>query len=904
MTVKLKVYELAKQLGIDNQYLLEICKRLGVDTKNSMSVLGSEEVKSVREFYEKHRAINKKDAILTGKGPVTESRVGGKVIRRRVAAKGEEAAAPEETPAPVEVEAAPEPESIEEPVVTAGAPVEDEAPEPVIPEKVVAAPAAPAAKKPLEHKPIVKRTRIEEVMPPPPRPRKADSKPAPVVVTAPVISAPLTAALPTTPGTIEAPKRRTFPSIIKKSSVESHLTSTVGPKREAPPKRPAAPLTAKKPGTEEDAGGLRRVKEVTMGPVATEVANVANKRRTGQQNTVFRSADYLKRELVHATKKRKTASRPAQKTMITVPGDKKRVIDMGEKIKVSDFAHQLGIKGTQLIKKLMEMGVQASLNEAIDHDTAILVAHEFKFEVKQEMFKEETFIPKVQLADENLSPRGPVVTIMGHVDHGKTSLLDSIRKANVASGEAGGITQHIGAYSVVLPKKGTITFIDTPGHEAFTAMRARGAKVTDIVVLVVSAVDGVMPQTLESIAHAKAGNVPIVVAVNKTDLPDANPDRIKQVLAGHDLAPEDWGGTTIYVSVSAKTGKGIPELLDSILVQAEVLELKANFTCPARGTVIESKMDRNRGSLATVLVQQGTLRLGDLVVAGTAVGKVRAMNDAYGKPLKEAGPSTPVEILGLSDAAPVGEEMAVVEDDRTARTIIEARTDKARSETVLDRPKMTLEEMMAVGTTGTKELRLILKSDVVGSLEAIKVALSKIPDDKVKLKILHTATGGISESDVNLAMASRAAILGFNVKPDNNARRKAEADKVELRTYTIIYEIVDDVKNLMEGLLDRLIKETVIGHAEVRNVFTIPKIGTIAGSAVTDGKVTRGCFLRLVRDSRVVYEGKVSSLRRFKDDVKEVSTGYECGIGVENFNDVKTGDRFEAFVKEEVKSSL
>ncbi len=882
MTVKLKVYELAKQLGIDNTYLLDICKRLGIDTKNSMSVLGSEEVKGVREFYEKHRAINKKDAVISGKGPVTESRVGGSVIRRRVAPKGAEAEAP--PPA-----AEPEPE-----VEAVAAQAVEEAP--------AETPAPRARAKP---QPLVKRSKMEEAPPVAPRKAKVAPPPAEPEAPAPVAAAPAEPAAPA-PVAAEPVRRRAFPSIIKKTSVETHLVDTIGPKRDAPPKRPTPAPVVKKPGTEtEEAGGLRRVKEVTMGPAPTEAPGAAGKSRRGnQQNTVFRSADYLKRELVHATKKRKVAARPAQKTMITTAAEHKRVVEMGEKIKVSDLANQMSMKAAQVLKKLMEMGVQSSMNESIDHDTAVLVTQEFGFTVHQEVFKEEDFIEKVVLDEANLKPRGPVVTIMGHVDHGKTSLLDSIRKAQVAAGEAGGITQHIGAYTVSIPKKGLITFIDTPGHEAFTAMRARGAKVTDIVVLVVSAVDGVMPQTLESIDHAKAGNVPIVVAVNKTDLPDANPDRIKQTLAGHDLAPEDWGGNTIYVNVSAKTGKGIPELLDSILVQAEVLELKANHDTPARGTVIESRMDKNRGAIATVLVQQGTLKLGDLIVAGTAFGKVRAMNDAYGKPIKEAGPSTPVEILGLGEAAPVGEEMAVVEDERAAKSIITGRLDKARAEIGDGRPKMTLEDMLAAGTGTTKELRVVIKSDVVGSLEAIKVALSKIPDDKVKLKILHTATGGISESDVNLAVASRAAILGFNVRPDNNARRKAEGEKVEIRSYSIIYEIVDDVKNLMEGLLDRQVKETVIGHAEVRNVFNIPKVGTIAGSAVTDGKVTRGCFLRLVRDSRVVYEGKVSSLRRFKDDVKEVSTGYECGIGIENFNDLKSGDRFEAFIKEEVKSSL
>ena len=623
-----------------------------------------------------------------------------------------------------------------------------------------------------------------------------------------------------------------------------------------------------------------------------------------RQTGAFKSSDYLKRELVHATKKKKTViNRPAMKTNITTPAEHKRVVEMADSITVSDLSLQMGVKATAVITKLIAMGVTASMNDKVDHDTATLVAQEFKFEVKKKVFKEEDFLPTVDLSPEKLKARAPVVTIMGHVDHGKTSLLDAIRKTKVAAGEAGGITQHVGAYTVKLPK-GQITFIDTPGHEAFTAMRARGAKVTDIVIVVVSSTDGVMPQTMESIAHAKAGSVPIIVAVTKIDLPDGNPERIKQTLAGQGLNPEEWGGDTIYVPVSAKTGKGLDQLLESILLQAEIMELKANYEVPARGAVIESNLDKFKGPVATVLVQQGTLRTGDVVVCGAAFGKIRAMTNSLGERVKEAYPSDPVEILGLAEVPNVGDEVATLPDEKMGRDLILQRQEVLRQKAVEAKPKLTIEQMMAIPSSGDRELRIILRSDVQGSTEALKEALLKFPQDKVRLKVLHAGTGGITESDVMLASASRVVILGFNIRPDVKVQRLAEAEGIEMRTYTIIYDLLDSVKKFLEGLLEAEHKEKVIGRAEVRNVFNIPKIGTIAGSAVIDGKVQRGCYLRLLRDSRVVYEGKISSLRRFKEDVKEVASGFECGIGLENFSDLKTGDQFEAYIKEEVKVSL
>ncbi len=871
---KLKVYELAKEFSVDPQSLLETLSRLGIEVKNSMSLLGSEEVRTVRDHYRKNKGPQAKTTVAappTTK-PVTEKRVGSNVIRRRAKTEAEPEPEPE-VEVQEQVVTSPAPESEEIPVVEASEPVtetieepiESVAPSEVPPQVIVEAKQPPA---PVEPKP-----------------------PTPVVM-------------------VDPPKpRRFYPSIIKKITTEAHLGAVVGPKVEKKEKPPADKTARPATGVATDAsatalGGPKRIKEVEL---ATEAAKEAAKRKLTEGQTVtFKRADYLKRELVHATKKKKAVmSRPIMKTLITTPAEHKRVVEMQHDITVSELAKEMGIKSSQLVGKLMGMGVTATLNQKIDFDTASLVAHEFSFEVKQKIFREEDFLTPVDLSPEAVSPRFPVVTIMGHVDHGKTSLLDAIRKTNVAAGEAGGITQHIGAYRVEVPGKGKVTFIDTPGHEAFTAMRARGAKVTDIVILVVSAIDGVMPQTLESIAHAKAAGVPIIVAVNKTDLPDANPDRIKQTLAGHELAPEEWGGQTIYVNVSAKTGKGIPELLENILLQSEMLELKANFSVAARGTVVESRLDKSRGPLATVLIQHGTLQTGDILVCGVTSGKVKAMNDSYGRRLTEAGPGEPVEVLGLSDVPTVGDESVVVENDSDAQELTKKRAEIVKAKQNDSRPKLTLDSLMAEGQAdGQKELRAILKADVQGSAEAIREAVLKLPSTKAKLKVLHTATGGVTEGDVMLAEASQAVILGFNIRPDLKALKLAEASHVDVRTYNIIYDLLDDVKNLLEGLLDKVVKEKVIGRAEVRDVFNIPKIGTIAGSAVLDGKVSRGCFLRLLRDNRVVYEGKLASLKRFKEDVKEVASGYECGIGLENFNDVKTGDHFEAFIKEESQGTL
>ncbi len=598
-------------------------------------------------------------------------------------------------------------------------------------------------------------------------------------------------------------------------------------------------------------------------------------------------------------------TREARKTELTTPRAEKRVIKIEEAISVSDLSQRLGVKASEIIKKLMGLGIMATLNQFIDSDAAGLVAQDYGYEVENVALEEETLIEtELEGKELELRPRAPVVTVMGHVDHGKTSLLDAIRRTNVAGGEAGGITQHIGAYHVYL-EKGDITFLDTPGHEAFTAMRARGAKVTDIVVLVVAADDGVMPQTVEAINHAKAAEVPIIVAINKIDLPQAQPDRVKQQLSDYGLIPEEWGGDTIYVEVSAKKGLHIKELLEMILLQAEMLELKAAEDMPARGVIIESRLDKGRGPVATVLVQNGMLRVGSAFVAGVHHGRIRAMIDDRGKRIEEAGPSMPVEILGISGLPEAGDTLIVVKDEATAKQIALIRERKQAEKERAKTSKISLSELYDKISKGeVKELNVIIKADVHGSIEAVKEALSKLSTDRVAIKVIHSAVGGVNEGDIMLASASNAIIIGFNVRADSKAAQLAETEKVDIRIYNIIYDLVDDVKKAMEGLLEPVIREEVLGKAEVREVFRIPKVGNIAGCYVTDGKILRGAKARLIRDNIVIYDGKIGSLKRFKEDVKEVQTGYECGIGIEGYNDIKVGDVLEAYELREEAARL
>lgn len=584
-----------------------------------------------------------------------------------------------------------------------------------------------------------------------------------------------------------------------------------------------------------------------------------------------------------------------------------RDVHVPETITVADLAHKMSIKAAEVIKCLMKMGQMVTINQVLDQDTAMIVTEELGHKaIAAKLDDPEALLEDVS-SDSNdyeLHPRAPVVTVMGHVDHGKTSLLDYIRTTKVASGEAGGITQHIGAYHVET-EGGMITFLDTPGHEAFTAMRARGAKATDIVILVVSSDDGVMPQTIEAIHHAKAAGVPLVVAINKIDKPEANPERVKQELISHEVVPEDYGGDSPFVPVSAKTGQGISDLLEQVLLQAEVLELKAAIEAPAKGLVVESRLDKGRGPVATILVQSGTLNKGDVVLAGSAYGRVRAMLDEDGKQINSAGPSIPVEIQGLSDVPTSGEEVIVLPDERKAREIGLFRQGKFRDVKLAKQQAAKLENMFEQMAEGeVKTLPIVLKSDVQGSQEALAHALQKLSTDEVKVQIVHAAVGGISESDVNLAVASNAVVIGFNVRADQGARKTAEGNGIDLRYYSIIYDAVDDVKAAMTGMLTPDKREEIIGNVEIRQVFRISKVGSVAGCMVLDGVVRRGAGVRLMRDNVIIWTGQLSTLKRFKDEVKEVRQGFECGCQLQNYDDIKEGDILECFEVKEVARSL
>lgn len=590
--------------------------------------------------------------------------------------------------------------------------------------------------------------------------------------------------------------------------------------------------------------------------------------------------------------KKSTAPVTKQANSVTIP----------DEITVSEFASRMKIAPAEVVKKLMMMGMMVTLNQTIDYDTAYLIASELGVEASKEVVVsiEEKLFDETEDAEDNLIERAPVVCVMGHVDHGKTSLLDAIRHTRVTAGEAGGITQHIGAYRVKAGGR-DITFLDTPGHEAFTSMRARGAQATDIAILVVAADDGIMPQTVEAINHAKAAGVDIIVAINKMDKPTANPDAVKQALTNYSLVPEEWGGDVICVPVSALTGMGIDDLLENVVLVADMKELKANPDRRAKGIIIESKLDKGCGPVATVLVQNGTLRNGDIVIAGTAVGRVRSMKDHTGRTVKEAGPSVPVSIIGLAEVPEAGDDFAAVEDERMARTLADQRRDKAKEEGFKANARANLSDLFAQISEGVKELNIIVKADVAGSAEAVKQSLEKISNEEVKVRVIHAAAGGIIEGDVMLAAASNAIIVGFNVRPDKAAIDSADRQGVDIRTYRVIYECIEEVTAAMKGMLAPKFQEVLLGHAEVRQTIHVPNVGFIAGSYVQDGKITRAAQIRVVRDGIVIFEDKIASLRRFKDDVKEVAEGYECGIGLDRFNDLKIGDILEAFIMEEIK---
>lgn len=624
--------------------------------------------------------------------------------------------------------------------------------------------------------------------------------------------------------------------------------------------------------------------------------NVVRKQKLNQKSKQYRKQGMRshKHESEAERLKRIAAERAKKQIKITVP----------EEITVGELAALLKMTAAEVIKKLFALGMMATVNEVIDYDTAEIVATELGAKVEKEVVVtiEERIIDDTVDAEEDLQPRDPVVVVMGHVDHGKTSLLDAIRNTSVTSTEAGGITQHIGAYRVQTPE-GKITFLDTPGHAAFTSMRARGAMATDIAILVVAADDGIMPQTIEAINHAKAANVSIIVAINKMDKPGASPDRIMQQLTEHDLVPEEWGGDVICIPVSAKTHQGIDKVLESINLVAEMLELKANPNRAAKGIVIEAKLDKGRGPVATVLVQNGTLKTGDTIVAGSSVGRVRVMTNENGKVLDSAGPSVPVEIMGLAEVPQAGDTFDAVSDERLARELVEQRKREAKEEEFKQYQKVTLDNLFSSISQGDmKELNIIVKADVQGSVEAVKQNVEKLSNDEVKVKVIHGSVGAINESDVMLANASNAIIVGFNVRPDPVAAEIAERDGVDMRMYRVIYDCIEELEAAIKGMLAPKFREVVLGRAEVRNVFKLSSAGMIAGSYVLDGKITRNSQIRVVRDGIVIFEDAIASLKRFKEDAKEVASGYECGVGLEKFNDIKEGDILEAFIMEEVKA--
>ncbi|WP_243361701.1 translation initiation factor IF-2 [Fundidesulfovibrio terrae] len=827
-----------------------------------------------------------------------------------------QAAAPEVSePAPVEpVASAPEvSEPAEAPAATTAEPVSEEAPAPAAasaeePQAEAEAPAAAAegaepekrVKKPKREVPIGPQVRIismpEPRAPEPPRP--AGQRPA-------------------GPGGPGGPGQRPGGPGQRPGGPGQRPGGPGGPRPGGPGQRPGGPggprpggpggFDRPQPAPVPESDDRKRRKDKRVVEFGGQPASDDGGRRGGKKH-VGEIQDRTGRGGKHHKKKKggdQVAQIMAAQAQSQPQKAVKRKIRMEDAIRVSEMARQMNLKAQDLMKVLLSMGMMATINQSLDYETAVLVAAEFAYEVEKVGFDEDQFID-IEAADspESLQSRPPVVTIMGHVDHGKTSLLDAIRSTNVVMGEAGGITQHIGAYHVTTPR-GDVVFLDTPGHEAFTAMRARGAKVTDIVVLVVAADDGVMDQTREAISHSKAAGVPMVVAVNKIDKPGAEPDRVKRELADLGLVPEEWGGETIFAYVSAKQRLGLDELLEMIILQAEVLDLKSNPDKRAKGHIIEAKLDKGRGPVATVLIEEGTLRQGDAFVCGLFSGRVRAMFDDQGRKIKDAGPAMPVEVQGFEGVPEAGETFSCVEDEKVARRIAETRLAKQRERELGKATKLTLETFLASrGEAEAQELKLVVKADVQGSQEAITEALNKLSGEKVKIRIIHAGTGAITESDVILASASEAVVIGFNIRPSVKVKEIAERENVDLRFYDIIYKLVDEIRAAMSGMLAPVFKEQYLGQAEVRQTFSVPKIGLVAGCGVLDGKITRNAQVRLLRDGVVVYTGKLASLKRFKDDVKEVTKGYECGMGLENFNDVKVGDVIEAFETVEEKDTL
>ncbi len=904
---KVRIYELAKEVGVESKSVIVQAEKLGITVEDHLTLLEDSAVASLREFFKSG-----------GSGDVVQTRVRSTVIRRRRTRVSAKEVA--ETPPVEEVTPEKEPEVEVAPAVAEVA--EEVAPEEPTPEVVQEEASAPAAEEEIapvevaEEEPSQENS--EESAKPAPRPlsrrRTLEINPEgrPTATQAVVVKAP--------PPGFQAPDRtpnRPPRSGDRGRPQGGYNRGPGGPppggggRRFDGPPRPGGGGGFPPPGG--GAGGFpsdgRGERRGGRGHGEQRGEEERRKRKPGRrivdqnlQNWNPRMAhdDDFGRRRRRGPKKKKQVQ-----TELTVPKAAKRIVKLDEVITVAEMAQQMSVKASDLIRKLMSNGVMAGLNHVLDFDTAALMAEEYGFTVENVGFELTDYVPTVEDMDGSLVTRSPVVTIMGHVDHGKTSLLDYIRNAKVADGEAGGITQHIGAYEVDMADKGSIVFLDTPGHEAFTQMRARGAQVTDIVILVVAADDGVMPQTIEAISHSKAAEVPIIVACNKMDKENAQPDRVLQQLAEHELVPEDWGGDTTVCKVSAHTGEGIDNLLEMLALQAELLELQANPDKPGNGVIIEAELDRGRGTVSSMLVQDVTVNKGDYVVSGSAYGRVRAMTNYRGEMLDSAGPSTPVELLGMNSLPGVSDPFYVVADEKKARAIVSYRESKDRQKELGQTARMSLEglfEQMQAGEVA--DLNIILKCDVQGSIEAIRKSLDKLQHDEVKINILHAAAGGISDSDVNLANASNALIIGFNVRAESTAKMLAEREAVSIKIYNVIYDAINDVKAAMEGLLTPDIEERETGHAEVRETFGIPKVGTIAGCMVKDGVIRRGGLVRLFRDNVLIWSGSISSLRRFKEDVREVKDGYECGIGLLNYNDIKSGDIIEVYEKVEVAKTI
>ncbi len=844
----MRVFELSKEVGIPSKELIVLLKKLDIQVKSHMSTLTEDDVQAVMKKAKHLKPSEKPKKGKTAKKAEPPAEPAGKkrfVLRKK---KAEPKAVPKEPEKEI-----PEEKPVEE-VVVAKTPTKETETEPL-----AAAEGLPVA-------PPVEEEKSE-------LPKEAAaSKEIPAVDDAP-------------------------------ATPEAELEPAAAAAKEPTVETPAKVVTAEAGSGEEKKEAPAKPKEKTKRARRTKWSGPdADLKNTATQD----ARKWQDFKPVHRRDDRKSGRR-GHGPVVDVAKPRKKVIKIYEGITVKEFSELIGQKVNSIMGKLMELGKMATINEPIGLDEASLIAEAFEVntEVVAQKTEEELLMTDVPEDPEAMVPRPPVITIMGHVDHGKTSLLDAIRETKVTAGEAGGITQHIGAYMVTSEGK-PVTFLDTPGHAAFTAMRARGAKVTDIVVLVVAADDGVMPQTIEAVDHAKSAEVPIIVAINKIDRPDANPDRIKQALSDHELIPEDWGGNTIYVEVSAKKKQGLDHLLEMIQLQAEILELKANPKKSMVGIIVEAKMERGRGPVATVLVQEGTLRVGSAFVSGIYYGKVRALVNDEGKKVKEAGPSTPVEVIGMDGVPQAGDTFIAVEDERVAKDVATSRAQRERTTKLTQVRRTTLDDLYQGIKEGiAKEQNVIIKADVQGSAEALQESLEKLSTDTVKLQVVHSSVGGITESDVMLAAASGAFIIGFNVRPEAKVKDLAGQEKVDIRLYSIIYDVISEVRSAMEGLLEPTLEERILGKIEVRQTFSVPKQGLIAGGYVKEGQVIRNCEgVRVFRDNELIFEGKLASLKRFKEDVKEVQTGYECGVGIEGFSDIEVGDRLEVYVLDKIATKL